>query len=200
MGLATKSSTEGYFFDDLGSTPLFERFMLHLANAFTQLASTRLTEKQRLLLFASNQILRYYPDLSPTALAERLSRKLGMPLSTTKFNLNVLKEASRYRDELVPDLRTKCGIMVGLGETTDQLVATIADIAETGCDIITIGQYLSPKLKALPVERFYTPEEFTELGDRGRELGIKHVESSPLVRSSYKAKEQWEKVCGISVR
>lgn len=67
--------------------------MLQLAKAFLQLAKTRLTEKQRLLLLASSRMLRYYPNLSPTALADRLSRKLCMPLSTTKFNLKVLKDA-----------------------------------------------------------------------------------------------------------
>jgi DNA-binding MarR family transcriptional regulator len=122
MGLATKSSTEGYFFDDLGSTPLFERFMLHLANAFTQLATTRLTEKQRLLLFASNQTLRYYPNLSPTALAERLSRKLGLPLSTTKFNLKVLKEAGLLETKPASKRRTSTSLSFG-GHLLAQLLS-----------------------------------------------------------------------------
>ena len=114
------------------------------------------------------------------------------PVASYRQSLNVLEEASRYRDKHAPDLRTKCGIMVGLGETTDQLVATIADIAETGCDIITIGQYLSPKRKSLPVEKFYTPDEFDYLRDKALELGIKHAESAPLVRSSYHARDQFE--------
>ena len=84
--------------------------------------------------------------------------------------------------------------MLGLGETNEELMQTIRDIAETGCDIITIGQYLSPKRNALSVERFYTPEEFEEIKELAYKFGFKHVESSPLVRSSYKAKSQWEKV------
>ena len=86
--------------------------------------------------------------------------------------------------------------MVGLGETMDQLMETVKDIAETGCDILTVGQYLSPTKTALPVEKFYIPAEFDEIRDRAYEFGLKHVESSPLVRSSYKAKDQWAKVCG----
>lgn len=122
MGLATKSSTEGYFFDDLGSTPLFERFMLHLTNAFTQLALTRLTEKQRLLLFASKQTLSYYPDLSPTALADRLSRKFGLPLSTTKFNLNILKEAGLLETKPASRRRTTASLTFG-GHLLAQLLS-----------------------------------------------------------------------------
>ena len=79
---------------------------------------------------------------------------------------------------------------------TGSLDVPVKDIADTGCDIITIGQYLSPKRNALPVEKFYTPAEFDELKDRAYEFGLKHVESSPLVRSSYKAKAQWQKLRG----
>jgi len=122
MGLTTKSSTEGYFFDDLGSTPLFEHFKLHLANAFLQLAKTRLTEKQRLLLFASNQTLRYNPDLSPTALADRLSRKLGMPLSTTKFNLKVLKDSGLLETKPGNKRRTSTSLSFG-GQLLAQLLS-----------------------------------------------------------------------------
>lgn len=118
------------------------------------------------------------------------------PVAAYEQSLKILREAIHYRREHQVDIRTKCGIMVGLGETKDQLLSTIKDIADTGCDIITIGQYLSPKRNALQVERFYTPTEFDELRDRAYEFGLKHVESSPLVRSSYKAKQQWEKLCG----
>lgn len=122
MGLAAKSSTEGYFFDDLGSTPLFEHFMLNLATTLTQLAKTRLTEKQQLLLLASNQTLRYYPDLSPTALADRLSRKLCMPLSTTKFNLKVLKEAGLLETKPSSKWRTSTSLSFG-GKLLTQLLS-----------------------------------------------------------------------------
>lgn len=116
------------------------------------------------------------------------------PVAVYEQSLKILEEAGRYREERGVDVRTKCGIMVGLGETTEELVETIKDIADTGCDIITIGQYLSPKKNALPVEKFYTPEEFDYLRDKAYEFGLKHAESSPLVRSSYKAKAQWDKL------
>ncbi|MEJ2720740.1 MAG: lipoyl synthase, partial [bacterium] len=105
------------------------------------------------------------------------------PVASYTQSLRVLEESSRYRDERAAGMRTKSGIMVGLGETTEQLVATIRDIAGAGCDIITIGQYLSPKRNSLQVEKFYTPEEFDFLRDKAREFGIKHAESAPLVRS-----------------
>lgn len=118
------------------------------------------------------------------------------PVAVYDQSLRILEEAVAYRREHSVDIRTKCGIMLGLGETRDQLLETLEDIAGTGCDIITIGQYLSPKKNALQVEKFYTPQEFDELKERAYGFGFKHVESSPLVRSSYKAKEQWQKLCG----
>ncbi|MFN0152033.1 MAG: lipoyl synthase [bacterium] len=82
---------------------------------------------------------------------------------------------------------TKSGVMLGLGETRDELLTVFADLARSGCEILTIGQYLPPAAKALPLERYWTPEEFAELRERALELGFTHVESGPLVRSSYHA-------------
>jgi lipoic acid synthetase len=89
-----------------------------------------------------------------------------------------------------PDVPTKSGLMVGLGEEWDELVETLRDLASVGCQIVTIGQYLRPSLANLPMSRYYTPSEFDELKRIGLELGIGHVESGPLVRSSYHAHEQ----------
>jgi lipoyl synthase len=86
-------------------------------------------------------------------------------------------------------LTTKSGIMVGMGETTDEVVATLADLAGIGVDIVTIGQYLRPTSHHLPVARWWTPEEFTALKHAGEALGIGHVEASPLTRSSYHARQ-----------
>lgn len=85
--------------------------------------------------------------------------------------------------------RTKTGVMLGLGETMDEVKETIEDIREAGVDIITLGQYLQPSKKHLPVQRFISPEEFEELGAFARSFGFRHVESSPLVRSSYHAEK-----------
>jgi lipoic acid synthetase len=80
--------------------------------------------------------------------------------------------------------------MVGLGETRHELLLVMADLADAGCDVLTIGQYLRPSLKHAPIERYYRPEEFAELAEEGRRLGLRHVEAGPLVRSSYHAERQ----------
>lgn len=89
-----------------------------------------------------------------------------------------------------PDIPTKSGLMVGLGEEWDELVQTLHDLRRVGCQIVTVGQYLRPSLANLPMSRYYTPAEFAELKRIGVELGFGHVESGPLVRSSYHAHEQ----------
>jgi lipoic acid synthetase len=91
-----------------------------------------------------------------------------------------------------PNIPTKSGLMVGLGEEWDEVVETLGDLAGAGCQIVTIGQYLRPSLANLPMVRYYTPSEFAEFKRIGLELGIGHVESGPLVRSSYHAHEQTE--------
>ena len=100
--------------------------------------------------------------------------------------LRLLARARRH----VPRVATKSGIMVGLGETRDELAAALADLRRAGCDIVTIGQYLRPSLAHLPVARYYHPDEFAALREEGTRLGFAHVESGPLVRSSYHAHEQ----------
>jgi lipoic acid synthetase len=89
-----------------------------------------------------------------------------------------------------PDVLTKSGLMVGLGETIDELKGVMRAQRAWGVDILTIGQYLQPSKKHLPIDRYYTLEEFAELKDYGLEIGFKWVESGPLVRSSYHAAEQ----------
>jgi len=89
-------------------------------------------------------------------------------------------------------LVTKSGIMVGLGETLQEVRAAMADLTAAGCDILTIGQYLQPTPKHLPVIRYYRPDEFKELREIGLSLGFRYVESGPLVRSSYHAEQQVE--------
>lgn len=99
-------------------------------------------------------------------------------------------------------MRTKSGIMLGLGETKEEVIQTLKDLAGVGCDVVTIGQYLQPSKKHLPVQRFVHPDEFKEYKAIGYELGIDYVESGPLVRSSYHSerhvipgygKASWEK-------
>jgi lipoic acid synthetase len=92
--------------------------------------------------------------------------------------------------EMDGDGLTKSGIMVGLGESKDEIVATMHDLRAAGVDIMTIGQYLQPTPRHVPIDRYYHPDEFAELREIGRSLGFSHVESGPLVRSSYHAHEQ----------
>ena len=89
-----------------------------------------------------------------------------------------------------PDIPTKSGMMVGLGEEWNEVIETMRDLRSVGCAILTIGQYLRPTLANLPVSRYYPPPEFAELKRLGLEMGFGHVESGPLVRSSYHAHEQ----------
>ncbi len=84
---------------------------------------------------------------------------------------------------------TKSGLMLGLGETIEELFEVLADLRKVGCDMLTLGQYLSPSATHLPVERFVPPEEFDRIGDQARILGFSFVASGPFVRSSYHAGE-----------
>jgi lipoic acid synthetase len=99
-------------------------------------------------------------------------------------------ELLRAVKRMDPALPTKSGLMLGLGETRAQLLAALAALAATGCDILTLGQYLRPSRDHLPVKRLYTPREFAELRRDALALGFGHVEAGPLVRSSYHARDQ----------
>jgi len=97
---------------------------------------------------------------------------------------------------IAPSIPTKSSIMVGVGETWDEILRTMDDLRAVGCDIMTIGQYLQPTLKHLNVSKYYTPQEFALLKEEGMKRGFSHVESGPLVRSSYHAHEQVKSAAG----
>jgi lipoic acid synthetase len=99
-------------------------------------------------------------------------------------------ELLRYSKELRPGGVTKSGVMVGLGEETHELLQVFRDLAAVGCDILTVGQYLRPSRDHLPIAHFYTPGEFADLKTEALGMGFRHVESGPLVRSSYHAHKQ----------
>jgi lipoyl synthase len=117
-----------------------------------------------------------------TETVPRLYRR-ARPGSHYARSLGLLAEAKRLR----PGLRTKSGLMLGLGEERDELLAVLTDLRGAGCDILTLGQYLRPSREQLPVERYVPPDEFAELADAARALGFAYVEAGPLVRSSYHA-------------
>jgi lipoic acid synthetase len=106
-------------------------------------------------------------------------------------SLEVLRHAKDRARSLKRNLLTKTGVMLGLGEQRDELLEVMRDLREIECDILTLGQYLRPSKEHLPVERYVTPEEFSDLKRAGMDMGFRHVESGPLVRSSYHA---WEHV------
>lgn len=108
------------------------------------------------------------------------------PQCRYEWSLAVLENAKR----LWPQAVTKSGLMVGLGETVDEVLEVMSDLRRVEVDILTIGQYLQPTREHLPVARYYTPEEFDFFRERGYEMGFRWVASAPLVRSSYNAEEQ----------
>jgi len=124
---------------------------------------------------------------------ERLYRRVR-PDAGYAQSLALLRRAAarRDRDRNRLAMRTKSGVMVGLGETFDEVVRVLEDLRAAGCDIATIGQYLQPYEKRLPVERYWTPEEFDRLRRAGEAMGFLRVESGPLVRSSYHARRALE--------
>ena len=106
--------------------------------------------------------------------------------ATYDRSLTVLRKVKERRGE---SIYTKSGVMLGLGETQEELFTAMEDLRGAGCDILTLGQYLQPTLKHLPVVEFVSPEKFNEFGDRARQMGFTHVASGPMVRSSYHADE-----------
>jgi lipoic acid synthetase len=129
---------------------------------------------------AEPEILNHNTETVP-----RLYRRVR-PQAEYERSLAVLRMAK----ELDPEAVTKSGVMVGLGEEFDELVAVFRDLAGQRVDILTVGQYLQPTPAHLPIERYWTPDEFRALREAALELGFRHVESGPLVRSSYHAEEQ----------
>jgi lipoic acid synthetase len=138
---------------------------------------------------ALNTVLAARPEVlnHNTETVERLYRRVR-PDAIYERSLQLLARAARFRDAEMPELRVKSGIMVGLGETLAEVLATLRDLRASGTDAVTIGQYLQPHAKRLPIERYYTPDEFEELKRAGEGLGFSRVESGPLVRSSYHAR------------
>ena len=142
---------------------------------------------------ALNTVLDAAPDVlnHNTETIARLYRRVR-PDAAYEQSLTLLRRAAERRDRERRGMLTKSGIMVGLGETFDEVVELMRDLRASSCDIMTIGQYLQPHARRLPVERYVTPDEFARWRDVGIGLGFKHVESSPLTRSSYHARQQTE--------
>lgn len=139
----------------------------------------------------SEEALKIVMDVKPDILnhnietVERLSDRVRAKAKYDR-SLQLLKNAKAMQ----PDIPTKSSIMLGVGEEWHEILQAMDDLRAVGCDIMTIGQYLQPSPKHLNVEKYYTPEEFAILKEEGMKRGFSHVESGPLVRSSYHAHEQ----------
>jgi lipoic acid synthetase len=139
----------------------------------------------------NREAIRIVADARPDVLnhnVESVPRLYRVVRSGARYERSL--DLLRYSKELNPEGPTKSGVMVGLGEETFELLEVFRDLAATGCDILTIGQYLRPSRDHLTVTRHYSPLEFAELKSEALKMGFKHVESGPLVRSSYHAHEQ----------
>ena len=124
-----------------------------------------------------------------TETVPRLYRRVRGPKSDYRWTLELLRQVK----EMNANVKTKSGLMLGLGETQEELFDTLADLLDVGCDFLTLGQYLKPATdRYLPVERYLTPEEFEFLGQRAKDMGFKKVASGPFVRSSYHARDMAE--------
>ncbi len=123
-----------------------------------------------------------------TETVPRLYRTVRGRKSDYRWTLELLRSVKR----LDPTIKTKSGLMLGLGETRDELLDTLCDLRDAGCDFLTLGQYLQPTPGHLPVIRYVPPEEFDELGASAKSLGFRRVASGPFVRSSYHARDMAE--------
>jgi len=145
------------------------------------------------VLMAAPEVLNHNLETVP-----RLYRALR-PQADYRRSLQLLRRSRQWADANPADIRVKTGIMVGVGETRKEVVALLKDAADCGTRIMTIGQYLQPTLRHHPVLRYVEPAEFDELAEIGRELGIAWIESGPMVRSSYHAREQSDSFGGSTL-
>jgi lipoic acid synthetase len=139
-----------------------------------------LEEPLRIVLDAQPDVLNHNTETVP-----RLYRAVRSGARYQR-TLDLLENAKKFS----PGMVTKSGVMVGLGESAEELIEVFADLAARGVDMLTVGQYLRPSRDHLPIARFYTPDEFRMLKEEALARGFRHVESGPLVRSSYHAHEQ----------
>jgi lipoic acid synthetase len=139
---------------------------------------------------ALEQLLKSRPDVfnHNTETVPRLYRQVRGRKSVYEWTLKLLADTKK----IMPGTKTKSGLMLGLGETREELLQVFTDLLNHDVDFLTLGQYLQPTLDSLPVDRYVHPDEFNELGEVARRMGFQQVASGPLVRSSYHAREMAE--------
>ncbi len=173
--------------DDMGAAKIFAQTIAAVRERLPECSIEVLIpdfkgseEALRIVVDARPEILNHNTETVPELYA------FVRPGARFARSLQLLRNVKK----LDPRMPSKTGLMLGLGETEEQLLNTMRQLAATGCDILTLGQYLRPSLNHLPVKRLYTPEEFARYKTEGLRMGFRHVESGPLVRSSYHAHEQ----------
>ncbi|MCA9178985.1 MAG: lipoyl synthase [Planctomycetales bacterium] len=139
---------------------------------------------------ALNRVIQAAPEVfnHNTETVPRLYRRVRGPKSDYRWTLAMLRRIKQRN----PAIATKSGLMLGLGETHDEVLDVLSDLLDHGCELLTLGQYLQPGDKYLPVVRYLPPEEFDELGELARSMGFRQVASGPFVRSSYHARDMIE--------
>ena len=139
-------------------------------------------------------------DSGPAVLNHNIESTVRIfPKVRAKGNYELSLELLAKCKDINPATVTKSGIIVGMGETVDEVLDTMADLRKVDCDLLTVGQYLRPSIRHIAIDRFYRPEEFEELRKAGEAMGFKHVASGPLVRSSYHADEQHDAAVGLPI-
>lgn len=123
-----------------------------------------------------------------TETVPRLYRPVRGPKSDYRWTLELLRNVKQFN----PRIKTKSGLMLGLGETQEEILDVLSDLLDAGCDYLTLGQYLQPSVRYLPVVRYVPPEEFDWLGEAAKQMGFQRVASGPFVRSSYHARDMAE--------
>ena len=136
---------------------------------------------------AVDRLIEAAPDVynHNTETVPRLFAAVRNPKANYRWTIEIFRHIRRCN----PAIRLKSGLMLGLGETTQELLDTLADLLEAGCRMLTLGQYLQPAADRLPVARYVPPQEFDELGQFARQMGFQQVASGPFVRSSYHARD-----------
>jgi len=174
--------------DDLpdGGAEHFAKVIYEIKNLTPNVKIEVLTPDFKGSKYALDIVIKAKPDVFNHNIetAKELYSK-ARPMANYEQSLNVLK----YVKEKDTSILTKSGMMVGLGETKEQIITTLKDLHSVGCDIVTIGQYIQPSKQHIEVEKYYKPEEYEDLTQIAKEIGIKFPVFAPLVRSSYKAKE-----------
>jgi lipoic acid synthetase len=179
--------------DDLkdGGATLFARTVTRIREMAPRTKVEVLIPDFRGLLKALNTVIKSGPQVLNHNLetVERLYPQVR-PEAVYHRSLELLRNAKRLDQDMI----TKSGLMIGLGETWEEIIQSMSDLRKAGCDLLTIGQYLRPSSSSHKVRKYYHPDEFQELKRLGEDSGFKNVESAPLVRSSYQARGQLDRI------